>query len=198
MKKSITCILLAAALLAGCSGMRIVDSDVAAFSAPATGALSPPASYRFERLPSQQGQSRDALESLVAVELAKVNLRLDNTAPQYSVQVNLRMFRDPLPPWYDPRYTNGYFRPYAVASPYGGMLRFPPTLSHFEYPYYRRDIGLVMRRLATGEVVYETRAKHDGPWPDDAAVLPAMLQSALRDFPNPPPGLRRIVVEIPR
>jgi hypothetical protein len=29
-------------------------------------------------------------------------------------------------------------------------------------------------------------------------VLPAMLDSALRGFPQPPPGTRRINVEIPR
>ena len=33
---------------------------------------------------------------------------------------------------------------------------------------------------------------------DDAAVLPAMFEAALSGFPNPPTGVRRIDIEIPR
>jgi len=198
MTKTIWSAVLAAWLLAGCSGMRIIDSDVSAFATRTPGALAVPASYRFERLPSQEGPNRDALESIVATELARVGLRFDATSPRYSVQVDLRMFRDPLPPWEDPRYVEGYFRPYAAYGPYGPMMHFPPALFFMERPYYRREVALIMRQLSSGALVYETRAQHDGPWPDTAAVLPAMLQSALRDFPNPPPGPRRLVVEIPR
>ena len=55
-----------------------------------------------------------------------------------------------------------------------------------------------MRDLTTQKVVFETRAVHDGVWSDGLAVLPAMLDSALLGFPQPPAGVRRINVEIPR
>ena len=59
-------------------------------------------------------------------------------------------------------------------------------------------MSLVIRHLASGQVVYETQGAHDGRWPDNNAVLPAMLDAALAGFPNPPPGPRRIELEIPR
>ncbi|MCB2004426.1 MAG: DUF4136 domain-containing protein, partial [Rhodoferax sp.] len=65
-------------------------------------------------------------------------------------------------------------------------------------PYYRREVQLLVRRLSDGQLVFESRANHDGRWSDDAAVLPAMFEAALRGFPNPPQGLRRVEVEIPR
>ena len=45
----------AAALLAGCAGPRLVESDVSSFST--LSALPSPPTYRFERLPSQQAQA---------------------------------------------------------------------------------------------------------------------------------------------
>lgn len=189
-----------ALLLGGCSGMRLVDSDVNAFATPAAQAVTLPASYRFERLPSQQvqGPQRNAMEALVEAQLARLGLRRDDAAPQYSVQVEVRSYRDPHAPWDDPRYFAGFARPFAVWTRYGTVMHYPSFTMHFELPYFRREVNLVMRRIADGQVVFESRAKHDGRWSDDEAVLPAMLQAALQGFPNPPQGLRRVVVEIPR
>ncbi len=187
-------------LLSGCSGMRIVDSDVNAFSTGAAPAVVVPASYRFERLPSQQAQAQrsGALETLAESELARVGLKRDDAVAQYSVQLNLRTFRDPQAPWDDPRYVAGHIAPYPVVTRFGTVLRYPSLALQFDYPYYRRDFGLVLRRLSDGQIVFETRARHDGRWPDDEAVLPAMIEAALRDFPNPPQGLRHITIEIAR
>ena len=199
--KSTGVVLLSAALLAGCSGMRIVDSDVVAFSTPAIAAVSTPALYRFERLPSQQARAErsSAFEALAETALTRVGLRRDDAAPQYTVQLELRTYRDPQAPWDDGRYIAGYAAPYPVVTRYGTVMHYP-SLSIFvpEFPYYRRDLGLVVRRASDHQVVFETRARHDGRWPDDDAVLSAMLDAALRGFPNPPPGLRHIVIEIPR
>lgn len=185
--------------LAGCSGMRIVDSDVSAFAAAASQRVAVPASYRYERLPSQQQvPQRDALEALVDAELAKVGMQRSDSAAQFSVQVDVRIFRDPQAPWDDPRYVGGYAVGVPVMTRYGPMVRYPSLSLQFDFPYYRREVSLIVRRLSDGQVAYESRAKHDGRWPDDAAVLPAMFQAALKDFPNPPQGLRHIAVEIPR
>jgi hypothetical protein len=71
-------------------------------------------------------------------------------------------------------------------------MRFP------EAPWFKRELTILMRDLSTGQVMYETRALHDGVWSDTLAVLPAMLDAALTGFPQPPPGTRRINIEIPR
>jgi hypothetical protein len=68
----------------------------------------------------------------------------------------------------------------------------------FPEPYFKRELSILMRELSTGQIVFETRAVHDGVWSDTLAVLPAMLDAALTGFPQPPPGTRRVNVEIPR
>jgi hypothetical protein len=75
---------------------------------------------------------------------------------------------------------------------FGMGMRFPPSTS------YRHEVSLLLRDLRNGQVVYETRAVHFGPWSDTLNILPALFEAALKDFPNPPPGLRKIDVEIPR
>ena len=68
----------------------------------------------------------------------------------------------------------------------------------YSQPYFNRTVTVLMRDLATQKVVFETRALHDGVGNDAFAVLPAMLDSALLGFPQPPAGMRRINVQIPR
>ena len=187
-------------LLSACSGMRIVDSDVTTYSTAATAALTPPLRDRFERLPSQQAQAAQsaALEALAVAALANAGMQRDDAAPQYSVQLDVRMFRDPQAPWDDPRYVGGY----AVAKPtwgrYGLLMRYPSLNMQFDYPYYRRELSIVVRRLSDAQGVFESRARHDGRWSDDEAILPAMAQAAMQGFPATPAGLRRVVIEIPR
>lgn len=187
-------------LLSACSGMRLVDSDVSSFPPPAALAIPPAATYRFERLPSQQAQAQQstALEAIAQAALARADMRRDDATAQYSVQLGLRMFRDPQAPWDDPRYLQGMAVPDVVPTRYGLLMRHPSLHLQFDFPYYRREVTLVIRRATDAQVVFETRAQHDGRWPDDAGVLPAMFQAALQGFPNPPTGMHRVVVEIPR
>ena len=197
----LTALLLALALvLSGCSGMRIIDSDVSAFSSATPPPVTLPAPYRFERLPSQQAQPAPtaALEALAEPELARAGLHRDDAAPLYTLQLSLRTIRDPQGPWDDPRYIGGYATPYPIVARYGVLMRHYSLDLRFEAPYYRRELAIVLRRLSDGVVMFESRAKHDGVWPDDEPVLQAMLQAALRGFPVPPPGLRRVAIEIAR
>ena len=186
--------------LAGCSSVRLVDSDVSAFPSAAPQIVAVPSPYRFERLPSQQaqGQPRNELEALAQPEFAKVGLQRSDTAPQYSVQLDVRTIRHPQAPWDDPRYVNGFVTPYPVMSRYGTLMRSPSLSPAFDFPYYRREVHVVVRKLADNQVVFESSATHDGRWPDDEHVIPAMVQAALQGFPNPPQGTRRVVVEIAR
>ena len=196
MRRSIA-LLAALVLLSGCAGMRLVDSDVQAFST--NQGVSVPASYRFERLPSQQqrGESQGRLEAVLRAELARVGMQHDEASARYSVAYELRRVRDPRAPWDDPPYWGG-MRGGVFVSPTGTVLHVPIIALHFDTPYYRREVQLLVRRLSDGVLVFESRANHDGRWSDDAAVLPAMFEAALRGFPNPPQGVRRVVVEIPR
>jgi hypothetical protein len=85
-----------------------------------------------------------------------------------------------------------------IVTPAGTIVHVPMVALQFDSPYYRREVQLLVRRLSDGQLVFESRANHDGRWSDDLAVLPAMFEAALRGFPNPPQGVRRVDVEIPR
>ena len=52
-------------------------------------------------------------------------------------------------------------------------------------PVYVSEVSLLMRDLRTGQIVYDTRARHDGPWSDTDNILPALFAAALEGFPNP-------------
>lgn len=176
--------------------MRIVDSDVNAFATETPITL--PASYRFERLPSQQAMAAQsaAIEALLQTELEKVGMQRDDAVSLYSVSFDTRMFRDPHAPWDDARYLAGYGVPYPFVTRYGTVLHYPALMLRFDFPYYRREISLLVRRLSDGKLVFESHASHAGSWADDELVLPAMFEAALRDFPNPPRGPRRINIEV--
>jgi hypothetical protein len=189
----ITWPLLCAALwLTGCASTRLVDSDVQSFSQLAGAPAHP--TYRFERLPSQQAQGaqQSAVEEQARQALAKVGLRQDSAAPFYRVQVHARTDLQAYPDYWDgPGWGWGGWG--GGRGFHGGLsMRFPPPT------LYRREVGLVLREAASGTVVYETRAVHEGVWTDNPAVFAAMFDAALSGFPTPPTGPRRIVLEIPR
>lgn len=205
MKRALSAIFSVAAMvlfMTGCSGMRLVDSDVTAFPRWNGTPPGPGTAYRFERLPSQQAPElqQDRVEAQARTALAKVGMELNPAAARYSVQVVLvSQLLDRLP------YESGRHDGYSLGLPgvfMGGGSRgasmgmsFP---MRFGQPYYKRDLSILMRDLRSQQVVFETRALHEGVWSDTPAVLPAMLDAALRGFPEPPPGTRRINVEIPR
>ena len=183
--------------LAGCSSMRIVDSDVSAFAAWTAAPPTPGTPYRFERLPSQlpANAQQDRVEAMATASLARVGMVLDPLAARFSVQVVLstqigERFPDDGFPMVGPGVWIG-----------GGSLGSSIGMTYpirFGEPYYKREVTVLMRELATQKVVFETRALNTGPWNDPLSVLPAMLDSALLGFPQPPAGTRRINVDIPR
>jgi len=190
-------LMLAASLLGGCSTVMMVDSEVRSFAtAPA---IAPGAAYRFERLPSQLGNNRQALlEGFVGNALGKVGMRRDDAAAQYSVQITEGLIRENRAPWNDPWRQGMWMGSVHVGSHGNGAgVRFP-MFPFPETPLFVREVGLTLRDLVSQKVVYETRAVHDGPSAQSDAVLPAMFDAALRDFPNPPQGPRRIYIEAPR
>ncbi|HEY0202066.1 MAG TPA: DUF4136 domain-containing protein [Burkholderiaceae bacterium] len=190
---------LIALALSGCTGMRLIDSDVQAFSTLPAQPL-PATTYRFERLPSQQTPQaavpQSQLENIAQQALGKVGMQRDDANARYTVQVGLQTasrlrYEDEDGGWYGgPRWGMGggwYGRRAFIGGPWG----FPPTR------LYQHEIGLVMRDIANNQVVYETHAVNEDLWNDDPAALATMFDAALRGFPQPQ-GPRRINIEIPR
>ena len=205
MKRVISAIFSVAVLaffVAGCSGLRLVENDVTAFHHWSAAPPGPGTAYRFERLPSQQvlGSQQDYVEGITRTALARVGMDLNPATARYSVQVRVStQVIERLP------YDGAGYDGFGFASPgvflSGGNRGASVGMSlpmRFSEPYYRRELTLLMRDLGTSQVVFETRALSDGVQSETLAVLSAMLEAALRGFPQPPSGPRRIHVEIPR
>ena len=148
-------------LLSGCSGMRIIDSDVRAFTTAQGVAI--PATYRFELLPSQQAmpEPRNQVQDMVQAALEQVGMRRDDNAPQYSVRFDLRVQQDMRSPWGDPVWGGGFFAATPVVTPRGVVYHYRAPLFMAEMPWYRREVSLLMRRLSDGALVFESNARHD-------------------------------------
>ncbi len=186
-------LVLAAAALSGCATSFVLDNSVQSFSS--LPALPAQPTYRFERLPSQQAfPFQGQLEAMADPSLFRAGLRRDDAAPQYSVQVLARVQRAQSP-WGDPWDGWGGFGGWGR---WGGWDRhgFGGPFPRMETPWFHREVGLVVRELASSRVVYETHATNDGPWSDNAAVFPAMFDAALQGFPKAPAGVRQVNVTV--
>lgn len=180
--------------LAGCATSYTVDNTVQSFSQ--IQGLPAAATYRFERLPSQQDASHAQLEALADPALNAAGLRRDDSNPRYSVQVSARTAQT-LSPWADPWFGPGWGPGWGWGG-WGWRRHFGAGFGmHYEPPWYHREVDIVVRELATNRVVYESRAINDGPFYEGAKVLPAMFQAAMQGFPNPPAGPRVVNVQIP-
>ena len=184
--------------LGGCASSRVIDSEVRSFSgsvAPAT-----PATYGFDRLPSQSGDARaqaaqERLEVLASAALADVGLTQSDNNPQYLAQISAtveQIARTPVRPPFAPFASIGM----------GGFWGFHQPSVGFgmnwamEPPWSRYIVQIVLRDSGSKQVVFDSAAQHIGPWSDAANVLPAVLRAALRDYPNPAPQGTTVRVEV--
>lgn len=182
---------LAALLLGGCSLPRMIDSEVQSFVG--TPAAVAGAQYRFERLPSQQAQGGTAqhqIEALAEAALSRAGLVRDDAQARYSVQIAVKVLQ--FQP--EPRRKPHFGGPFVAAD---GMLYYPAPLLVLEPPWYSHTVHFLLRDIASAQIAYETTARFDGPWSDTANLLPAIMDAALRDYPNPPQGLHTVVIELP-
>ena len=184
-------LLFAPLLLTACALPRMIDSDVESFAG------NPPAvagaSYRFERLPSQQAlaEHQTQTEALAEVALGHAGLVRSDTMPRYSVQVTVQVAQMPSP--YMPRVIR---RPPLMAT--DGTLFFPQPLLLLQEPnWFSHTVRFLLRDATTAQVAYETSARFDGPWGDSGNLLPIVMDAALSDYPNPPLGLRKVIIELP-
>lgn len=192
MKRLLPIVLLALALT-GCATRWVVDSNVRSFSS--LEAVPAQATYRFERLPSQQAgeASQQRLEAMAEAALERVGLRRDDADARYTAQVGASV-TVVLSPWADPWFHGGGpwpYGPYWAGGGFWGPAFLPPADT-----WYAREVSIVLRELPSHRVVYETRARNDGPYATSRDVLPVMFQAALEGFPTPPTGERRVDIEL--
>jgi len=193
--------LLVLALLPGCAGIRMVDPSVTSHTQWTASAPSVQAgdTFAFDRLPSQQGSTealpQDELETIATQALAPLGLApaAPNTQPRWLVQVQARTQR--IVAHNQP---GGWFPQHHVMISSGGGFVWSPVFI-YQAPSYSTEyqLTLLMRPAPQGPVVFESRAVFDGPAPDRAVLWKALIDAALRDFPNPPTGPRRIVIDLP-
>ncbi len=184
----------AATLLGGCAALRTVSSEVSTFGDWPTGRA--PASYAFERLPSQQARAAesDALEASARAALAKAGFTpvAAGSEPDVLVQLGARdsgiavqLWDDPLwwrggfgpgpgryGPWMSPRW--GIGMGWGVGSRYGGLRS----------ERYEHQVALLIRDRVSGKPLFEARAVSEGLSQGSAATYSAMFQASLADFPK--------------
>lgn len=182
--------------LAGCASMNSVTSDVATYGEWPAGRA--PGSYTIERLPSQQARSRElgAMETGARRALEQVGFQPAANAAEADVVVQLggRMTRTDYTPWDDPmwwRWGPHYWRrPGYYWRPGWGW---PP-----EYDtQYDQEVALLIRDRRTGTPLYEAHATNESISQPSAAVIGAMFEASMKDFPNAVPKAHRVSVQLP-
>jgi hypothetical protein len=178
---------LLAAALAGCASLKTFTSEVSTFGNWPAGR--PAGSYVIERLPSQQA-APGALQADVeqaahqALQSAGFVPAPEGATPDVVVQIGARVTRYDRSPWDDPL----WWRPYGprwvgpgwpgVWGPYG------PWRWHREPSEFQREVAVLIRDKASGQPMYEARARTDGFTSGGPPVIAAMFSAALKDFPK--------------
>jgi Domain of unknown function (DUF4136) len=177
-----------AAMLAACAAPP-PQATVQVFTV--TPQLPPGTTYRHERLPSQAARPDQAtIEGVADAVIARGGLRRDDANPRLAVQVTVSQDAGAYgpawgPPWVGVGIGGGSWGGGGV----GIGVNFPIGGTPV-YPSQRVDV--LLRDLANGQVVFQSQAS--GNSGTSAATL---LEAALRDFPNVPPGTRLVPLSGP-
>lgn len=201
-------------ILSGCSTLRVIESQVQTTTQWPSGSAAPTqALYRLERLPAdannvQAGWAELELEPV----LAGLGWTRNDVDARYSVWIGVRTAefiadawgRPVRGPWVSHVYLgvgSGY-RPRGLSTSIGWSLGspmypgvrpgFPPASG------YAQEVNILIRDLQTSQVVYQTKALHEGPWADHPNILRAMIGAALQGFPQPSAMNRRVDTSIAR
>ena len=161
---------LAAALLSGCAAMNSLHNEVSTYGAwPAE---RKPATYAFERLPSQQAQPERQQLLEDAARPALGNAGFTPAAPpesaEYLLQLGVRVSNDSR--WYDgdPMFWHGGARfghgwgggggwgrsPWGYGAAFGAGF---DTSLRFD-----REVAVLIRDRKSGQLLYEARASNNG------------------------------------
>lgn len=184
------------ALLAGCASMNTVTSEVSTYGSWPAGRTA--GSFAFERLPSQQAQTpaqaadQQEVEAAAqaALQAAGFTPAAAGSQPDVVVQIGARVSRQARSPWDDPAWMGfGFSRWHG---PYWGGPHFGWT--RYESTSYAREVAVLIRDRATTQPLYEARARTDGVSPGGKAVIAAMFQAALKEFPAVKPEPHDVAV----
>jgi hypothetical protein len=184
--------------LAGCANLYKLDNDVSTYSQWPAGRK--PASYAFERLPSQQArpEQQQQLENAArpAIDAAGFTPATDPATADFSVQVGARAAANDRWPYDDPFWWPGGF--WHGPGFYGHRGFWPGWGPRYDPYSYQREAAVLIRDRKTGQSLYEAHAVNDGNSPSfEDGVLPAMFEAAMKDFPNPGINPRTVTVELP-
>lgn len=191
------------AVLGGCASFDTIDNEVSSFSRWPAGRA--PATYAFERLPSQQAAPQQAqmLEDAArrAIEAAGFAPAADIGAADVTVQLGARIVEADRSPFDDPFWYGGYgswHRPFLYGRygrPYWGP-GFRRGWSGYDFPRYEREVAVLIRDKRSGQPLYEARAHTEGSSTGLTTVLPAMFTAALKNFPlGSPDNPHRVLVQ---
>jgi hypothetical protein len=185
-----------AAALTGCAALNTVESDVSTYATwPAQRKAT---TFTFERLPSQQARPQEAeqLEAAARGPLQQAGFKEVTDAEQADTRVQVgvrvtridqRLYDDPFL-WRGGVYGNRWGR-----GPFWG----PQMSFQFDTPRYEREVVVLIKDRKAGETLYEARAANDGNSAGNSALLTAMFEAAMKDFPNSGINPRRISVQLP-
>ena len=179
--------------LAGCAGVRTIDSDVQSYSTLQQ--VPAPPTYRLQLLPSQValGPQFDTVVQQAEASLAGVGLRRDDRQGSVIAQIDVQARYIP----------DSWLLPGSPYNPYGGLgwgpgwgwgwgwrggIAWRDTGPSLHY----RAVQLTLRDVQTQQVVYETSARYEDVWVDDLVIYRILFDSALNGFPKPPQGPRRV------
>ncbi len=195
-----------ALVLGGCAAFNNLNNEVSTFGAwPAE---RKPASFVFERLPSQQAhpERQVQLEAAArgALEAAGFRAAPDAGNAEYLMQLGARVTSND--PWIynDPLFWRGSWRyGYGASYGYGRFGRgwgpgwgFNSGIAYT--PTFEREVALLIRDRKTGALLYEARASNTGPSTAIDYLMPAMFEAALKDFPSAGPNPRSVTTPISR
>jgi len=192
-----------ALVLGGCAALNNLNNEVSTYGA--WSAERRPASFVFERLPSQQAhpERRQQLEDAArgALEAAGFSAAADANDARYLMQVGARVTSTD--PWIynDPLFWRGGFR-YGYGR-FGRTGFWGPGWGPgwgwggpYDTPTYEREVALLIRDRKTGELLYEARANNNGPSAAIDYLLPAMFEAALKNFPAVEPKPHQVTTQI--
>lgn len=193
----ITGLVAVALALGGCAAMNQLDSDVSTYSQWPS--QRKPASYVFERLPSQQARPEQqlALEAAARPALEKAGFvsAPEGQGADFSVQVGARLTSNERSPFDDPFWWRGGFQHGFGYSRFGRSY-WPGWYARPESSRYEREVAVLIRDRKTGQPLYEARANNDGFSAFVDGVLPAMFEAAMKDFPHAGINPRQVTTEL--
>ena len=202
MMRTLLSVAAAALVLSGCASFNQLNNEVSTYGPwPAE---RQPASFVFERLPSQQAhpQRQQMLEDAArgAVEAAGFRAAADAGSAEYLMQIGARVTTND--PWVynDPLFWRGGVR-WGYGHRRWGRGFGPGWGAGWGYGYpsspsFEREVALLIRDRKTGQLLYEARANNTGVSATIDSLLPAMFSAAMKDFPGTGPNPRNVTVQL--